>query len=142
MGNDAALRCLLRERGLPGGLDGGGRAVAVALDAVGKTHDYALAKAARNFFRSWATVWAVTSDLASSRTERENSDLPSASTAGLPRLTAKGTARSLGISYRTPISRADSTSLRCMPTLEFARLRTTLIRSGGNASSLRGWHAR
>src|SRR3954469_16939982 len=137
IGDGSLLRHLLRERGLPGILDGGCRAVAVALDAFGKTHVYALASAARNFFRSLATVCAVTSDLARSRTAREKSHLPSASTAGLPLLTDTGTARSLGTSCRTPISSADSTSFRCIPTFELARFSTTLIRSCGNESSSR-----
>ena len=92
------LRGLLAERRRPGMLERGGRPVDIRLDAVGETHRYVLASAARNFFRSFAAACAVTRDFASSRTERENSDFPSASTAGLPRLTASGTARSLGTS--------------------------------------------
>ena len=45
-----------------------------------------------------ATAWAATSSFAIARTARENSAFASESTAGLPRLTASGTIRSLGTS--------------------------------------------
>src|SRR5829696_662059 len=70
-----------------------------------------------------------------SRTAREKSAFGSETTAGLPRLTASGTARSLGISKRTPCSSAASTSPRFIPTLVFALFRTTRMRSVGNERS-------
>ena len=52
----------------------------------------------------------------------------------MPRLTLSGTTRSDGTWCSTFIPSASSTSLGFMPTFEFARLRTSLIRSRGKDS--------
>src|SRR5205823_1619885 len=91
----------------------------------------ALPRLARKLFFCLAAACAATSSFAIARTALEKSAFESESTAGLPRLTASGTERSLGISYAISRSSAASTSFGFMPTLELARLSTSLIRSGG-----------
>ena len=59
----------------------------------------------------------------------------------MPRLTAIGTARSLGTLKRTLTSSALSTSPGFIPTFELARFRTRRIRSDGKERSSSVWSA-
>src|SRR5207253_5827885 len=106
---------------------------ALLREAVVETHDYALAKK-RRFLAvfsgsGFATIFAT------SRIAFEKSAPLSPTTGGTPRLTASGTARSLGTSKRTFCSSADSTSAFFIPTLVLARLSVTRTLRTGNESS-------
>src|SRR5207245_5653533 len=93
-------------------------------------YDLASAGSRRRFLAS--SFGAGNRSFAIALTAFETSAESSASTTGLPRLTASGTARSDGISKRTFIPSAPSTSFGFMPTLEFERLRTIRTRDFGN----------
>src|SRR5207253_1493511 len=127
------------------GVTGNDRDAVVLLDleAIVEAHGYALAREKRPFFAFFAAAGVgLTMPCASRLIAPANSEPASPSTAGLPRLTETGTARSDGISKATFMSRAPSTSFFDIPTFELARFRTNRIRVVGNERRSSVWRLR